>query len=50
MDNQIKHKTNMERQNKISTVLNEGVKVRFKAVRTNFFTRIGLIVELNTSI
>ena len=33
----------------MSTVMNEGVKVCCKATATNFFTVVGLLVELSTA-
>ena len=35
---------------KMSTVINMGVKMRCKAVTTNFFTVVGLLVEHSTDI
>ena len=35
---------------KMSTVMNEGVKMRCKAVTTNFLKLLGLIIELRTFI
>ena len=35
---------------KISTVMNQGVNIRFKAVTPNLFTVVGLLVELGTAI
>ena len=34
----------------MSTVTNEGVNIRCKAVTTNVFTVVGLLVELSTAI
>ena len=34
----------------MSTVMNEGVKMRCKAVTANLFTVVGLLVEISTAI
>ena len=35
---------------KMSTVMNEGVKISFKVVTTQLFTVVGLLVEISTAI
>ena len=50
MEEQSKHKKCGTKRSNMSTVMNEGVNIRFKSVITQVFTEVGLLVELGTSI